>query len=167
MSVTDDLLMEFREELKATRRVFERIPADKLAWKPHNKSMTLGQLAMHIAGVPGAIAGMTAGDSFDIQKGNFAPPSPQSTDELQSALNHSAEVVEKTLKAANEETSYAQWRLTRGDSLLMAVPRVVAWRSIMLNHWYHHRGQLTVYLRLLDVPLPSIYGPSADENPFG
>ena len=150
MSVTDDLLMEFREELKSTRRVFDRIPADKLTWKPHDKSMTLGQLAMHTAGVPGAIAGMTSGDSFDILKGNFTPPSPQSTDELQSAL-----------------TSYAQWRLTRGDTLLMAVPRVVAWRSMMLNHWYHHRGQLTVYLRLLGVPLPAIYGPSADENPFG
>jgi len=129
--------------------------------------MSLGQLAMHIAGVPGAIAGMTAGESFDIATGEFTPPSPKSTDELQSALNHSAEVVEKTLKAANEETSYAQWRLMRGNTVLMAVPRVVAWRSMMLNHWYHHRGQLSVYLRLVGVPLPAIYGPSADENPFG
>jgi uncharacterized damage-inducible protein DinB len=167
MSVTDDLLMEFREELKTTRRVFDRIPADKLTWKPHEKSMTLGQLAMHIAGVPGAIASITAGDSFDVLKGDFTPPTPQSTEEVQRALNHSAEVVEKTLKAANEETSYAQWRLMRGDTVLMAIPRVMAWRSIMLNHWYHHRGQLSVYLRLLGVPLPAIYGPSADENSFG
>jgi len=167
MSVCDDLLMEFREELKTTRRVFERIPADKLTWKPHEKSMSLGQLAMHIAGVPGAIAGITAGESFDVSKGEFTPPSPQSVDEIQSALNQSAEQVEKTFKAANEETAYGQWRLLRGDTLLMAVPRVVAWRSLLLNHWYHHRGQLSVYLRLLGVPLPSIYGPSADENPFG
>jgi len=167
MCVTDDLLVEFREELKTTRRVFERIPADKLTWKPHEKSMTLGQLAMHVAEVPGSIAGMTAGDSFDIAKGHFTPSSPQVRDELTSALNRSAEVVERTLKAASEETSYAQWRLTRGDTVLMAVPRVVAWRSMMLNHWYHHRGQLSVYLRLLGVPLPPIYGPSADENPFG
>jgi uncharacterized damage-inducible protein DinB len=76
MSVCDDLLMEFREELKATRRVLERVPADKLAWKPHEKSMSLGQLAMHTAGVPGSIAGMTAGESFDILKGDFRPPSP-------------------------------------------------------------------------------------------
>ncbi len=167
MSISGDLLLEFREELKVTRRVFERIPADKLSWKPHEKSMTLGQLAMHIAGVPGSIAGITEGESFDILKGNFTPPSPQSTAELQAALNHSAEVVEKTLRAANEETAYAQWRLMRGDTVLMAIPRVVAWRSLMLNHWYHHRGQLTVYLRLLNVPLPSVYGPSADENAFG
>ena len=167
MSVCDDLLMEFREELKATRRVLERVPADKLSWKPHEKSMSLGQLAMHIAGVPGGIAGMTSGESFDILNGNFTPRSPNSTDEIQSALNQSAETVEKTFKAANEETAYAQWRLTRGDTVLMAVPRVVAWRRMLLNHWYHHRGQLTVYLRLLGVALPSVYGPSADENLFG
>ena len=75
--------------------------------------------------------------------------------------------MEKTFKAANEENAYAQWRLMKGDTVLMAVPRVVAWRSLMLNHWYHHRGQLTVYLRLLGVPLPSVYGPTADENAFG
>ena len=114
MSVCDDLLIEFREELKATRRVLERVPADKLSWKPHEKSMSLGQLAMHIAGVPGGIASMTSRESFDILQGNFTPPSPNSTDEIKSALNQSAETVEKTFKAANEETAYAQWRLTRG-----------------------------------------------------
>lgn len=167
MSVCDDLLMEFREELKTTRRVLERVPADKLGWRPHEKSMTLGQLAMHIAGVPGAIASMTAGDSFDVLKGDFKVPDPSSTTEIQAALTHSAEIVEKTFRSADEETTYAQWRLMRGDTVMMAVPRVVAWRSMMLNHWYHHRGQLSVYLRLLGVPLPSIYGPSADENVFG
>ena len=167
MSVCDDLLIEFREELKATRRVLERVPADKLSWKPHEKSMSLGQLAMHIAGVPGSIASITAPESFDVLQGNFTPPSPQSTDEIKTALNQSAETVEKTFKAANEEAAYAQWRLMKGDTVLMAVPRVVAWRSLMLNHWYHHRGQLTVYLRLLGVPLPSVYGPTADEDAFG
>jgi uncharacterized damage-inducible protein DinB len=167
MSVSDDLLVEFREELKATRRVLDRIPADKLTWKPHEKSMSLGQLAMHTAGVPGSIAAMTAGESFDLLKADFTVPSPAGTEEIQAALNESAETVEKTFKATDDETAYAQWRLLRGDAVLMAVPRVVAWRSLMLNHWYHHRGQLTVYLRLLDVPLPSLYGPSADENPFG
>lgn len=167
MSVCDDLLLEFHEELERTRRVFDRIPADKLTWKPHEKSRTLGQLAMHIAGVPGAIAGMTEGETFDILKGDFEPPSPKSTEEIQASLNRSAERVEKTFQTANEESAYAQWRLMRGDAVLMAVPRVVAWRSMLLNHWYHHRGQLTVYLRLLGIPVPAVYGPSADENPFG
>ena len=167
MSIAQMLLAEFEIQAPITRRFLERLPEDKLTWKPHEKSMTLGQLAMHIAGVPGSIAGMTAGESFDVLKGNFTPPSPSTTDEIQAALNHSAEQVEKTFRTASEESSYAQWRLMRGDTVLMAVPRVVAWRSMMLNHWYHHRGQLTVYLRLLGVPLPSVYGPSADENLFG
>lgn len=167
MSVGDDLLLEFRQELKTTRKVLNCIPGDRLTWKPHEKSMTLGQLAMHIAGIPGAIAGMTAGESFNMEGANFTPPSPKSNDEIKAVLDHSAEVVEQTFKACDEETSFAQWRLMRGDTVLMAVPRVVAWRSLLLNHWYHHRGQLSVYLRILGVPLPSIYGPSADENPFG
>lgn len=167
MSVSDDLLLEFSEELKSTRRIMDRVPGDKLTWKPHEKSWSLGQLAMHIPGVPGFIAAMTAADRFDVLKGSFTVPSPAGTEEIRSALDHSAEAVEKTFKAADEENSYAQWRLTRGDTVLMAVPRVVAWRSMMLNHWYHHRGQLTVYLRLLGVPVPAIYGPSGDENPFG
>ena len=166
MSVCDDLLMEFHEELKTTRRVLDRVPADKLAWKPHDKSRTLGQLAMHIATVPAGIAAITAGDSFDVLQGDFAAPQPKATDEIHSALDQTARDVEKTLTMTNEERAYAQWRLMRGDTVIFAIPRAVAWRTLMLNHWYHHRGQLSVYLRLLGVPLPSIYGPSADENPF-
>lgn len=167
MSVCDDLLIEFHEELKTTRRVLDRIPADKLAWKPHETSMSLGQLGMHIAGVPGGIAAITSGETFDVVKGNFAPPTPKSTDEIYAALDQSTKEVEKALKTTSEELAYAQWRLLRGDTVILAVPRAVAWRTLMFNHWYHHRGQLSVYLRMLNVPVPAIYGPSADENPFG
>ncbi len=166
MSVRDDLLIEFREELKTTRRVLDKVPEDKLTWKPHERSMSLGQLAMHIADVPGGIAAITAGDSFDVRKGDFTPLIPSSTKEIHAALDRSAAQVEKILQHTSEEATYAQWRLLNGDKLIFAIPRVVAWRSLMLNHWIHHRGQLSVYLRILDVPLPSIYGPSADENPF-
>jgi uncharacterized damage-inducible protein DinB len=167
MSVCDELLMEFREELKTTMRVLDRVPADKLTWKPHEKSMCLGALALHIAGIPGFIASMVAGDSFDVLKADFTPPLPKSTEEICAALDQSAIQAEKTFQSASEETAYAQWRLMRGDTVLMAVPRVVAWRTLLLNHWYHHRGQLSVYLRLLDVPVPSVYGPTADEKVFG
>jgi uncharacterized damage-inducible protein DinB len=167
MSVRDDLLTEFREELKTTRRVLERIPANKLTWKPHEKSWLLGQLGMHIALVPGAIAGITAPDSFDVLKGSFTPPTPKSCDEIHEAMNQSAATVEHTLRTTSDEAAYAHWRLKRGDELIFAIPRVVAWRSLMLNHWYHHRGQLSVFLRIAGVPVPSIYGPSLDENPFG
>ena len=82
-------------------------------------------------------------------------------------MNQSADTVERTLKTTTDEAAYAQWRLKRGDTLIFAIPRAMAWRSLMLNHWYHHRGQLSVFLRVAGVPVPSIYGPSLDENPFG
>src|SRR6516164_2887534 len=114
MSVRDDLLTEFREELKTTRRVLERIPANKLTWKPHEKSWLLGQLGMHIALVPGAIAGITAPDSFDVLKGSFTPPTPKSCDEIHEAMNQSAATVEHTLRTTSDEAAYAHWRLKRG-----------------------------------------------------
>jgi uncharacterized damage-inducible protein DinB len=166
MSVREELLTEFHEELATTRRVLDRIPADKLTWKPHEKSWLLGQLAMHIALVPGAIATITSGESFDVLKGNFTPPTPKSKADISAAMEQSAATVEEMLKKSTDEVAYGQWRLLRGDQLVFAIPRVMAWRKLMLNHWYHHRGQLSVYLRLCNVPVPAIYGPSLDENPF-
>jgi uncharacterized damage-inducible protein DinB len=166
MSICDEILAEFHEELTATRRILDRIPADKLAWKPHEKSMSLGQLAMHIATVPGGIVFITNDDSFDVLKGNFTPPHPADTAEIHTALEESIRKVEKALKEGNDGTARASWHLMRGDQEIQTRPRFKIWRSLMLNHWYHHRGQLSVYLRLLDIPVPSIYGPTADESPF-
>jgi uncharacterized damage-inducible protein DinB len=166
MSICDEILAEFYEELTATRRILDRIPADKLAWKPHEKSMSLGQLAMHIASVPGGIVFITSDDSFDVLKGNFTPPHPKEVAEIQAALEESIGKVEKALKEGNDGSAQAAWHLMRGDHEILSRPRFKIWRSLMLNHWYHHRGQLSVYLRLLDIPVPSIYGPTADESPF-
>jgi uncharacterized damage-inducible protein DinB len=166
MSIRDEMLAEFQKELSTTRKVLERVPGDKLAWKPHEKSMSLGQLAMHIASVPGGIAFITSTDSFDVLKGNFAPPAPKDTAEIQAALNESARSVERALKETSEDAARSPWHLMRGEHEIQTLPRFKAWRSLMLNHWYHHRGQLSVYLRLLDIAVPSIYGPSADESPF-
>ena len=167
MSIGEELLAEFQEELAATRRILDRVPADKLAWKPHEKSMSLGQLAMHIAKVPAGIAHITSTDSFDVLQGNFTPPLPRSTAEIRAALEESARSVETTLRKTDDAWAQASWRLMAGNRELQTRPRFKAWRTLMLNHWYHHRGQLTVYLRLLGVPLPVIYGPTADESPFG
>jgi uncharacterized damage-inducible protein DinB len=167
MSIGDDMLSEFQEELAATRRILDRVPADKLAWKPHEKSMSLGQLAMHIATVPAGIARITSTDSFDVLQGNFTPPLPQSNAEIRAALDESARSVETTLRKTDDAWAHAPWRLMAGDRELQTRPRCKAWRTLMLNHWYHHRGQLTVYLRLLGVAVPVIYGPTADESPFG
>jgi uncharacterized damage-inducible protein DinB len=162
----ESMQKEFTEEVATTKRVLDRVPVDKLSWKPHERSMSLGQLALHIASVPGGIAKITKPDTFDVSKSDFNPPMPESMNEVHAAFEQSVRDVEQTLSETTEETAQADWHLMVGDKELVSMPRVSVWRSLMLNHWYHHRGQLAVYLRLLDVPVPSIYGPSADQNPF-
>jgi uncharacterized damage-inducible protein DinB len=162
----ESIVNEFRHEAATTKRVLDRIPADKLTWQPHPKSMSLGVLAMHIATVPGNIANLLQPDEFELNPANFAPPAPKNLAEIHSAMDRSAESAEKFLRGLDEKTAFATWRLMSNGREILAQPRIGAVRAIMLNHWYHHRGQLSVYLRLLNVPVPSIYGPSADENPF-
>ena len=160
------MLGEVQQEAATTRRVLERVPEEKLSWQPHKKSMTLGQLAMHIATVPGGIAKISQADEFDASQVSFAPPQPKSLGEVFAAHDESIRAAEDCLRKMSEEKARGTWRMKRGPKEVFALPRAALLRSIMLNHWYHHRGQLSVYLRLLDVPVPSIYGPSADENPF-
>ena len=166
MNQVESMLREFHEEVGTTKRVLGRVPADKLGWRPHERSMSLGQLALHIATVPGGIAHITKADAFDVSKSTFSQPMPKSMEEVYAALEQSIRDVEQTLTETTDDTAQANWHLMFGEKELQSMPRVSVWRSLMLNHWYHHRGQLAVYLRLLDVPVPSIYGPSADESPF-
>jgi uncharacterized damage-inducible protein DinB len=164
MPAIDAILMELDQEAKTTRRVLERVPEDKLGWKPHAKSFTLGQLAMHIAGGQKQIAKMAAEDVFEL--GSFGPPEVKSRKEILEALDEGTTSAKNTLQNISDAKLMATWTLKKNGKTLMAVPRIGFIRSIMMNHIYHHRGQLSVYLRLLDVAVPSIYGPSADENPF-
>jgi uncharacterized damage-inducible protein DinB len=163
----EPMLDEFREEAAVTKRVLERVPADKLAWKPHAKSMSLGQLAMHIATVPGSLTKITWEDEFEFSQANFNPPLPKDVKEIHAAFEQSVREVEECLKRMTEQLAQGHWRLMFRGKEISSKPRIRVLRSIMLNHWYHHRGQLSVYLRLLDIPVPVIYGPSADESPFG
>ena len=165
MTATAAIIQELEQEAATTRRLLERVPNDKLGWKPHDKSMSLGQLALHVATVPGVVSGVASQNPFPVPE--FNQPAATSADELIPALDASVDEAKKTLAGFDEAALAETWRLVDGEQELMAVPRGAVLRTIMLNHWYHHRGQLSVYLRLLDVPLPSIYGPSADENPFG
>jgi len=165
MAMIDGLLQELEQEAQTTRRVLERVPADQLTWRPHPRARTLGELALHVAIVPGAVAQLAVSPS-PAQVPTFTDPSPKSAAELIPALDESIANAKKTLAGMSDATVTSTFRLMRGDRELFAVPRVGLLRSIMLNHWYHHRGQLTTYLRELDVAIPSIYGPSADENPF-
>ena len=160
------MLEEFREEAAITKRSLERVPADKLGWKPHPKSMALGQLAWHVATIPGGIARIAQKDSFDVLSGSFVPPQPKNLDEVLTAYEQSVRDAENFLTGLTEEQARGNWRLMKGDRQLFQQPRAAVLRTIMFNHWYHHRGQLSVYLRLLDVPVPVIYGRSADEDPF-
>ena len=165
MRIVDSILLELDQEAKTTRRVLERVPTDRLGWKPHPKSMTLGQLALHIAQVPGNIAGFVAGPVFEMPAELKQAPAA-STTEVLAALDQSLTKAKQVLDGFDDATMASMWSLKAGGKTVMSMPRMAVVRSIMLNHWYHHRGQLSVYLRELDVPVPSIYGPSADENPF-
>jgi uncharacterized damage-inducible protein DinB len=160
------MIGEIQREAATTKRVLERVQADKLAWKPHPKSMSLGQLAMHIATIPGGVAKIAQMDDFEINAANFVPASPNNTLEIFAALDASVKAAEEYLGGVSESAAATTWRATANGKEVMSMPRAAMLRSIMLNHWYHHRGQLSVYLRLLEVPVPVIYGPSADESPF-
>ena len=164
MSTITALLQELEQEAQTTRRVLERVPGDRLGWKPHDKSMSLGQLALHVATVPGAIAQIAGQSPFPLPQ--FQQPSAASAAELIPALDQSIARACEILRTMDDATLANTWRAMDGDREVMAMPVGALLRSIMLNHWYHHRGQLSVYLRQVGVPVPSIYGPSADENPF-
>jgi uncharacterized damage-inducible protein DinB len=164
MSAIDLLIQELEQETQTTRRVLERVPGDRLAWKPHDKSMSLGQLALHIATVPGAIAEISRISPFPVPE--FVQPSASSAAELVPALEQSVTRAKAILREMHDADLSKIWRVVDGEREVMAIPIGALFRTIMLNHWYHHRGQLSVYLRQVGVPVPSIYGPSADENPF-
>jgi uncharacterized damage-inducible protein DinB len=164
MAIVDSILMEMEQEGKTTQRVLERIPEDKLSWKPHAKSYSLGQLGLHIARGQGFLADAVSQDTFEI--GNLSQPEPKNKKEILDVFAQSTAHAKQTLAKLDDSRMMANWTATRGGKVLMSTPRIGFIRAVVLNHFYHHRGQLSVYLRLLDVPVPSIYGPSADENPF-
>ena len=162
--IIESLIQELEQEAQTTRRVLERVPADRLAWKPHDRSMSLGQLALHVATVPGAIAEISRHSPFVLP--SFVQPMPTSAAELIPALEQSITKAREVLRSMDDADLSKTWRAVNGDQEVMALPVGALLRSIMLNHWYHHRGQLAVYLRQVGAKVPAIYGPSADESPF-
>ena len=166
MSMIEGMLQELEMEAQTTRRVLERVPDAKLGWRPHPKARTLGELALHVAIVPGAVAqlAMTPSPAPAPQFG--ADPSPATAADLLPVLDQSIADAKRTLSGVNDAKAMELWTVALDGREVFTIPRIAFLRSIMLNHWYHHRGQLSTYLRQLDVPVPSIYGPSADENPF-
>ncbi|MEP7306215.1 MAG: DinB family protein [Acidobacteriota bacterium] len=165
--ITEAFLQEFERESATTRKVLERIPQDRLSWKPHAKSMSLGTLAHHIAAGPGILSGWALQDKTEMSPDMGSTPEATSTAAVLATHDDSVDRTKAALTTLGDAGLMADWKLTTKDgATIMGMPKVALIRSVVLNHMYHHRGQLSVYLRLLDVPVPSIYGPSADENPF-
>ena len=137
-----------------------------MTWRPHPKAMTLGQLAGHVASIPGSIARLASLDGVDVSTVNFEPAQPASAAELAPMLEQGLTQARAFLAGLDEKSSEAGWRMSFGDREVFTISRLAVLRTLMLNHWYHHRGQLVMYLRMLDLPVPAVYGRSADESLF-
>lgn len=159
------LLEEFERELGTTRRFLERLPEDGLTWRPHEKSMSAGQLALHIANAPGGVLNLAFVDEATAPDFSAPRPQPKNLREVLDALEARATFVRQTLPTIDDERMGQTFKVVQAGRTLVSVPRHVFLRSTMLNHWYHHRGQLGVYLRLLGAQVPASYGPSGDELP--
>lgn len=165
MRLVDPILMEIDQEAETTKRLFDVIPEDKLSWRPHPKARSLGELAMHIATLQGGVAELVQPDTIEVP--NFPPdPEASSRAEVLEAFAESLKKAKDIVASTDDARALAEYTVTKDGKTVMAMPRIGFWRAILLNHNYHHRGQLSAYLRELDVELPSIYGPSADTNPF-
>lgn len=163
-SKSSAVLAELMQEAAVTRRVLERVPEKQLEWRPHAKSRTLGDLAHHVAALPRGITQLLT----ELRAGLPEVPShqPESAEEILAAHDSAIEFASDKIATWGDAGLAEIWTLTHGESVLLQLPRSEVVRTLVLNHAYHHRGQLSVYLRLLDVPIPPIYGPTADERPF-
>jgi uncharacterized damage-inducible protein DinB len=167
MPIAQTLLPEFDHEMRTTRSLVERLPEARGQWQPHPKSMTLGQLAAHVTAMikwAGATIRLTELDLSSPDAAQYAPPRFETTAALVEALDANVGAAREAIAGASDADLSVRWTLKSGEHTILSLPRAAALRSFVMNHHIHHRGQLSVYLRLLDVPLPSIYGPTADEK---
>ena len=157
------LIPELEHEMATTRRVIERIPEDRLDFTPHERSWTVGELAAHTARLPGWAAGIFTTDGFDMAE---VPPeeAPGSVESILGAFDERCDTAKSALASATHEDMAEEWTLRNAEHVYFTMPRAAVYRSMVMSHMIHHRGQLTVYLRLMGVPVPSVYGPSADES---
>ena len=163
MSIITSLLAELEMESASTIKVLERVPRDHFDWRPHVKSMSLGTLAWHIASIPRTIGRLLDAGEFDLSNARpAASPAPDA--DVVAEYRRNLDAIKAQVAAFDEAALKQSFTLRRGDQLLQTIPRIAVLRTIFMNHSIHHRGQLTVYLRLNDVPLPPIYGPTADES---
>lgn len=163
-SAAQQLFVDFEAEMASTRRILERVPDGKFDWKPHEKSMSLGRLAGHVAELPDFARQILAHDEFDFSKGQYVAVQAKTTAELLAAFDEKSAALRETIADTDAEALAGTWTLRSGAHVIVSGPRAKLARTAGFNHILHHRAQLAVYLRLLDVPVPGLYGPSADEQ---
>jgi uncharacterized damage-inducible protein DinB len=164
MTISEILLLDFDSEIASTRRTLERIPENDPAWKPHEKSMPIGRLSMHVALLPQFCTRILTTPELDMDKEKFPSFVFESRKHLLAELERTASEARSGLAASSDEQLQAKWKLSFGGKVLVEAPRMVLYRTMFLNHLVHHRAQLGVYLRLSSIPVPGLYGPSADES---
>lgn len=163
-NIASALIAEMEHEAAVTRTCLERVPADKFSWKPHEKSMEFGRLASHVAEMFGWTPATLQQDELDFAKMDYKPFEPATTDDLLEYLDKNVAEAIDVLRNTTDEQFMGTWTMRNGETVYFSLPKVAVMRSFVMNHIVHHRGQLSVYLRLNDIPVPSIYGPSADEG---
>lgn len=168
MKISQTLLPEYDHEMATTRKLLERVPEDRFGWQPHDKSMTLGRLATHLAELPGLGLRITQADSLDLNppdgSGGYKPTTLGSRQEILDTFDSRVAAAREAIASLEDQEMMKPWSLLNGGRPIFTLPKAAVLRSMLLSHSIHHRGQLSVYLRLNDVPVPSIYGPSADES---
>jgi uncharacterized damage-inducible protein DinB len=164
MALKDSLIGELKHESSLTKKMLEKVPLDKKEWKPHEKSMTLGRLATHVAEIPHWASRIVTMDEFDFLVQGFSSHTAASQEELMKIFNEKLDKAIEDLQTTDDESFNKNWTVRRGEHIMFTTPKKIAIRGWALNHLIHHRGQLSVYLRLLGVPVPGMYGPSADEK---
>lgn len=162
MAINEALLSELQTEAAATRKILSRVPAEKFDWKPHEKSMTMQSLAAHVANMFSWVAPTLETDELDFAKG-FEEPSPANTEELLALFDENVALAAAGLQRTDDETFMKNWTLRNGEEIYFTMPKIQVLRGMVFNHIVHHRGQLSVYLRMNDIAVPGVYGPSADE----
>lgn len=166
MSVKEQLIAELKHESANTRKVLERAPEKSFSWKPHDKSMSLGRLSQHLAEIPQWVEATITKDELDFAKSTYTPVDAATTKDLLTFFDDNLSKAVSILQDTPEEEFSKNWTMRAGEKVFFTLPKAAVFRSFILSHTMHHRGQLTVYLRLLDVPVPQIYGPTADESNF-
>jgi uncharacterized damage-inducible protein DinB len=164
MTISEILLLDFDTEIANTRRTLERIPENDPQWKPHEKSMPIGRLAVHAARLPEFCSRILTTPELNMDKEKFPSLVFESTAQLLSELERTASTARAHLAASSDDELRTAWKLSFGGRVLIDAPRMLLYRTMFLNHLVHHRAQLGVYLRLLGIPVPGLYGPSADES---